>query len=397
MTSPRPIYLDYQATTPIDPRVREVMAKLSDDGFGNPHSTSHRFGWEAAEAVADGRARVAELLGAGDDEIIFTSGATESCNIALRGAVRAAESRDEVVTLATEHPAVLETARDLERAGAVLRIIPVRPDGIVDLERVRAAVSERTAIVSAMLVNNEIGVIQPVAEISGIAHEHGALMHTDATQAPGRLVFDVDELGVDLLTISAHKVYGPKGIGALYVRDTAFRRMAPIMAGGGQERGLRPGTVPAPAVAGFGEACRLALEETEADSGRVYNLTAKFWRALREGFPEVRLNGNEEQRIAGSLNMTFPGLSADEIIASMQGEVAISTGSACSSAGSEPSHVLAAIFAPPPPYSGVHGVRVSLGRFTTDEEIDQAVAAFRANLPNIKVTAAGETAAEEAA
>ena len=348
MTSPRPIYLDYQATTPIDPRVREVMARHSGAGFGNPHSTSHRFGWEAAGAVADARARVAEFLGAGDDEIIFTSGATESCNIALRGAVRAAESRDEIVTLATEHPAVLETARDLEKAGTAVRIVPVRPDGIVDLEQIRAAVSERTAVVSAMLVNNEIGVIQPIAEISGIAHERGALMHTDATQAPGRLMFDVDELGVDLLTISAHKVYGPKGIGALYVRDTSFRRVAPIMTGGGQERGLRPGTVPAPAAAGFGEACRLALEETEADSSRVYNLAAKFWRALRESFPEVRLNGSAGQRVAGSLNMTFPGLSADEIIASMRDKVAISTGSACSSAGSEPSHVLAAIFAPPP-------------------------------------------------
>ena len=395
MTSPRPIYLDYQATTPIDPRVRELMTKHSDDGFGNPHSTSHRFGWEAAEAVADARAQVAELLGAGDDEIIFTSGATESCNIALRGAARATESRNEIVTLATEHPAVLETVRDLEKDGVAASIVPVRSDGIVDLEQVRVAVSERTAIVSAMLVNNEIGVIQPIAGISDIAHEHGALMHTDATQAPGRMMFDVDELGVDLLTISSHKVYGPMGIGALYVRDTSFRRVAPIMTGGGQERWLRPGTVPAPAVAGFGEACRLALEETEADSIRVYNLAAKFWRALKKSFPEVRLNGNASQRVAGNLNMTFPRLSADEIIANMQDEVAISTGSACSSKGGEPSHVLAAIS--DSPYIGVHGVRISIGRFTTEEEIDRAVAAFRDNLPNIRVSAADEVAAEGAA
>ena len=290
----------------------------------------------------------------------------------------------------------METARDLQKDGVAVSIVPVRPDGIVDLEQIRVAVSERTAIVSAMLVNNEIGVVQPVAEISDIAHEYGALMHTDATQAPGRMMFDVDELGVDLLTISAHKIYGPKGIGALYVRDTSFRRMAPIMTGGGQERGLRPGTVPVPAVAGFGEACRLALEETEADSVRVYNLAAKFWRALRESFPEVRLNGNAKQRVAGSLNMTFPGLSADEIIANMQDEIAISTGSACSSAGNKPSHVLAAI-SPPPPYLGVHGVRVSIGRFTTEEEIDGAVATFRTKLPNIRIPAASEAEAERAA
>ena len=347
--SPRPIYLDYQATTPVDPRVREVMTEYSDNNFGNPHSVGHSFGWEAAKAMAAARARVAELLGAGDDEIIFTSGATESCNIALRGAVRAAKIRDEVVTLATEHPAVLETARDLEKGGLSVRIIPVRSDGIVDLEQVRAATTERTVIVSAMLVNNEIGVIQPVAEIASIAHERGALMHTDATQAPGRLNIDVDELEVDLLTISSHKVYGPKGIGALYVRDTAFRRIAPVMTGGGQERGLCPGTVPVPAAVGFGEACRLALEETEADCARIYNLAAKFWRALTESFPQVCLNGSAEQRVAGNLNMTFPGLSADEIIANMQDEIAISTGSACSSGGSEPSHVLAAILPPPPP------------------------------------------------
>ncbi len=369
-----PVYLDYQATTPLDPRVRDAMQPFLQERFGNPHAIHHAYGWNAARAVAEGRAQVAALLGADDQEIIFASGATESCNIALRGTIKRSTGRNEIITVATEHPAVLETVRALGLDGVPIRKIGVNPDGIMDMDEMQDAISDKTAIVSAMLVNNEIGVVHPVAEIASIAHEHGALMHTDATQAAGKIGIDVDSLGIDLLSLSSHKVYGPMGIGVLYVHNDTFDRIGPVATGGGQERGLRPGTLPVHLVVGFGAACEIALNETEKDSLRIRKLTSRLWQLLQKSAPGLQLNGHKYQRVPGSLNVSFPGISGDEVIAGLEGSVAISTGSACSSRGVEPSHVLTALGQPP--LSALQAVRISLGRFTTEEDIMLAALAF---------------------
>lgn len=374
-----PIYLDYQATTPLDPRVQETLAAFHQGReFGNPHSMDHIYGWRAADAVKEARSQVAQFIQADMDEIIFTSGATESCNIALRGAAKAAEKRNEIVTLSTEHPAVLETVRALQEDGFVVHIVPVGQDGVVDLAQLNDVMTDRVLIVSAMLANNEIGVLQPVAKIADIAHRYGALMHTDATQAAGRIPIDVNNNGVDLLTLSGHKVYGPKGAGCLYIRNTVRDKLAPIITGGGQERGLRPGTVPVSIVAGFGKACEIAYEETASDSHRIQNLSLMLWDALLEMFPSIRLYGHPLCRISGNLNFAIPHFSGEEIIARMQDTVAISTGSACSSTGTQPSHVIIGLgFSPE---EALQAVRISLGRFTTAEEIDRTIQAFHANL-----------------
>ena len=374
MTS-APVYMDYQATTPLDPRVREEMLPYLRERFGNPHSVHHAYGWSAARAVTTARAQVASLLGAGDDEVILTSGATESCNIAIRGAVGPATGRDEVVTLATEHPSVLETVHALARGGVRTRIVGVGPDGIVALAELRKAVSSRTAVVSVMLVNNEIGVVQPVSEVAAIAHDNGALMHTDATQAAGRMAVDVDALGVDLLSLSSHKMYGPMGIGALYVRDSAFERLAPVVAGGGQERGLRSGTVPVHLAVGFGRACEIAVADMETDSARIRELTGALWRSLSESLPGIRLNGHERLRVPGNLNVSLPGMSGDAAAERLRESVAVSTGSACSSQGTSPSHVLSALGYSPA--EALQGIRISLGRFTTEEDVSASAGAFR--------------------
>ena len=373
--TPAPVYMDYQATTPLDPRVREEMAPYLGERFGNPHSVHHAYGWSAARAVTAARAQIASLLGAGDDEVILTSGATESCNIAVRGAIGRSEDRDEVVTLATEHPAVLETVRALADGGGRTRIVGVGPDGVVDLAELREAVSIRTAVVSVMLVNNEIGVVQPVSAVAAIARDNGALMHTDATQAAGRMAVDVDALGVDLLSLSSHKMYGPMGIGALYVREEAFERLAPVVAGGGQERGLRSGTVPVHLAVGFGKACEIAVMDMEADSARLRELTGLLWRSLFGSLPGIRLNGHERLRVPGNLNVSLPDLSGDAVAERLRESVAVSTGSACSSQGASPSHVLSALGYSPA--EALQGVRISLGRFTTEEDVSAAAEAFQ--------------------
>ena len=370
-----PVYMDYQATTPLDPRVREEMAPYLGERFGNPHSVHHAYGWSAARAVTSARAKIASLLGAGDDEVILTSGATESCNIAVRGAVGPGGDRDEIVTLATEHPAVLESVRAIAGGGGRTRIVGVGPDGIVDLAELRRAVSGRTAVVSVMLVNNEIGVVQPVSEVAAIARDNGALMHTDATQAAGRMVMDVDALGVDLLSLSSHKMYGPMGIGALYVREEAFERLAPMVVGGGQERGLRSGTVPVHLAVGFGKACEIAAGEMETDSARIRELTGILWRSLSEAVPGIRLNGHERLRVPGNLNVSLPDLSGDAVAERLRESVAVSTGSACSSQGTSPSRVLSALGYSPA--EALQGVRISLGRFTTEEDVSAAAEAFQ--------------------
>ena len=370
---PRPIYLDYQATTPVDPRVREAMLPFLKDEFGNPHSTNHAYGWEASDAVKAARAQVAHLINADDNEIVFTSGATESCNLALRGVARASdEKRNRIITVVTEHPAVLETVKDLGQSGYETVILPVGSDGLLDPADLEQELDERTLLVSVMAVNNEIGVIQPLAQISSLCQSAGALFHTDATQAAGRMEIDVDACGVDLLSFSAHKVYGPKGIGTLFVRSGV--RIKPITTGGAQERRLRPGTVPTPLVVGFGEACHLAGRQGTLDRQRMCDHTKRLEAGLRKAWPDLRVFGHREQRIAGNLNVGFPGFDADNIVHAVASKIAVSTGSACASATAEPSRVLLALGLDPE--IAATGIRISLGRFTTDQHVEAAIAAF---------------------
>ena len=370
----KPVYLDYQATTPIDPEVRDAMMPFLGELFGNPHSSDHSFGREASRAIRDARARVAALINADDDEIVFTSGATESCNLALRGVAGHSDNagRNRIVTLATEHPAVLETVVDLGRSSFAAVVLPVGSDGLINLTRLDEVLDERTLLVSVMAANNEIGVLQPISEIAARCQAAGALFHTDATQAAGRVPIDVDEWQVDLLSLSSHKVYGPKGAGALFVR--AGVRVRPIITGGSQERGLRGGTLPPALVAGFGTACELAATRQEEDRAHIAALTKRLYTGLKKANPEVRLFGHAERRVAGNLNIGFPGLPADEIIRNTADRIAVSTGSACASATSEPSKVLLALGLDRE--TAATGIRISLGRFSTEQDVDTAIAAL---------------------
>ena len=369
-----PVYLDYQATTPIDPRVRKAMMPFLGDLFGNPHSKDHSFGWEAARVIKDARASVAALINADDDEIVFISGATESCNLALRGIANRSGNRrrNRIITLATEHPAVLETVLDLGRSGFDAIVLPVDADGLLNLDHLDKVLDERTLVVSVMAANNEIGVLQPIAEIAARCHGAGALFHTDATQAAGRIQIDVDDWNVDLLSLSSHKFYGPKGAGALFVRSGV--QLQPIITGGSQERGLRGGTLPPALIAGFGAACEVTMERHEEDHAHMEELTRRLYTALLDAHPTLRLFGHAEKRLPGSLNVGFPGLPAEEVIRNISDHVAVSSGSACASATSEPSRVLLALGLGPE--VAATGVRISLGRFTTAQEVDQAIAAL---------------------
>jgi cysteine desulfurase len=365
-----PIYLDYQATTPVDERVLAVMLPWFTERFGNPHSRDHRHGWQAEEAVEEARRQVAELIGATAKEIVFTSGATESNNLAIKGVARAAgEGRRHVITCETEHKCVLESCRRLEREGFEVTYLPVGGDGLIDLGDLAAALSERTALVSIMAVNNEIGVIQPIAEIGRMCREHGAKFHTDAAQAAGKIPLDVKAMNIDLMSISGHKVYGPKGIGALYVRRRPKVPIEPLMDGGGQERGLRSGTVPAPLAVGLGMACAVAAGEMAGEAERLKRLRDRFLSRLRNAVPDVHLHGDPERRIPGNLNFSFPDIEGQDLMMRLTG-ISVSTGSACSSATVGPSHVLSAL--------GLdarflhNALRVGLGRFTTQEEVDRA-------------------------
>ena len=369
----RPVYLDHQATTPIDPRVRDTMLSYLDDRFGNPHSVDHIYGWEASDTVRTARAHVAQLIGADDDEIVFTSGATESCNLALRGVARASNgSRNKVITLATEHPAVLETVQDMERDGLQPVVLPVGADGLLNLADLERVLDDHTLFVSVMAANNEIGVLHPLADIADLCRAKGVLLHTDATQAAGRIGIDVDAWNVDLLSLSGHKVYGPKGVGALFVRSGVG--LDPIMTGGGQERGLRPGTVPAWLAAGFGEACRIASQHWEEDARRMSELTLRLIAGLQSTCPNVRFFGHLRQRLPGSLSIGFPGVSASAVLTRVSDRIAISTGSACASGTAEASKVLLALGLDRD--TAATGVRISLGRFTGEQEVETALAAF---------------------
>ncbi|MDI3308283.1 MAG: aminotransferase class V-fold PLP-dependent enzyme [Acetobacteraceae bacterium] len=376
----RPVYLDNHATTPLDPRVLAAMRPWWEENFANPHSVEHAMGREAEEAVESARAEIAALIGAEAREIVLTSGATESNNLAIKGTARFAAAqgneRRRIVTLATEHKCVLESVRDLAAEGFEPVVLPVRPDGLLDLDLLRETLDERVLLVSVMAVNNEIGVVQDLAAIGAMAKEAGALFHTDAAQGCGRIPLDVEEIRADLLSISGHKIYGPKGIGALYVRRRPRVRLVPLLSGGGQERGFRSGTLPAPLVVGLGEAARLAAAEGLLDAGRIAGQRDRFLAALRAEVPDIRLNGHPERRVPGNLNLTFPGGVDAQAIMAAAPDVCVSTGSACSSATVEPSYVLKAIGLPEAEARAT--LRIGIGRFTSPADVDRAAASLAA-------------------
>jgi cysteine desulfurase len=368
----QPIYLDYQATTPLDPRVLEAMMPYFTYKFGNPHSRSHSYGWEAEEGVEKARGQVAKLIGADEKEVIFTSGATESNNLAIRGVAEFYKDRkSHIVTTVTEHKCVLDTCRHLEQNGFQVTYLPVQKNGLIDLEVLRAAVTDKTVVVSIMAVNNEIGVIQPLAEIGKICREKGAFFHTDAAQAAGKIPLDVEAMHIDLMSISGHKIYGPKGIGALYVRRRPRVRLVPLIVGGGQERGFRSGTLPTPLCVGLGEAAEICMKEMGAESKRLKKLQDRMLKGLQAKLPEIYLNGDLEHRIPGNLNISFAHVEGESLMMGIKG-LSVSSGSACTSASLEPSYVLRAL--------GVEeelahtSLRIGLGRFTTEQEVDTAVA-----------------------
>jgi cysteine desulfurase len=372
-----PIYLDNQSSTRLDPRVLEAMLPYFTEQFGNPHSTSHAYGRMAAEAIDQARSEVAALIHADARELVFTSGATEANNLAIKGAAhfarlyqRSEQPRDHIVTLSTEHKCVLESCAALEREGFDITYLQVEPSGLVSLDRLAAALSERTLLVSVMAAHNEIGVIQPLAEIGALCRAEGVLFHSDAAQAFGKIALDVEAMRIDLLSISGHKVYGPKGIGALYVRRRPRVRLLPLIDGGGQERGLRSGTLPTPLCVGIGRAAAIAAAEMTDEAGRLRQLRDRLQGGLARQVPGLRLNGDVECRLPGSLNFYVPGIAAMKLIEACPG-IAISTGSACTSASVEPSYVLRALGLSKADANS--GIRIGLGRFTTSAEVDFAV------------------------
>ncbi|HXG11033.1 MAG TPA: IscS subfamily cysteine desulfurase [Gemmataceae bacterium] len=367
-----PIYLDNHATTRTDPRVLEAMLPYFTEHYGNAASRHHAFGWKAEEAVETAREQVAGLIGATAREIVFTSGATESDNLALKGVAAMYRSKgDHLVTVATEHKAVLDTCKRLERDGFRVTYLPVDRDGLVAPEQVAEAITDRTILVSVMAANNEIGVLQPIAAIGRICKERGVLFHSDAVQAVGKVPIDVEEMGLDLLSLSAHKMYGPKGVGALYVRRAGPRvRLEPILDGGGHERGMRSGTLPVPLIVGLGKACELCRDEMAAEAERLTGLRERLRNGIMKQLDEVTLNGHPTQRLPGNLNLSFAYVEGEALMMGMR-DVAVSSGSACTSASIEPSYVLRAL--------GLSddlarsSIRFGLGRFNTAEEIDYVV------------------------
>jgi cysteine desulfurase len=380
MTPPRPnqpVYLDNQATTRCDPRVVQAMLPFFSEQYGNPHSAEHVMGQSAEAAVEAARAHVGALVGAESREIVFTSGATEANNIAIKGAARFAagmgDPRRRIVTVATEHKCVLESVADLAAEGFEPVVLPVRPNGLLDPDALREALAVPTLLVSVMAVNNETGVIQDIAGLAAIAKAAGALLHSDVAQAVGKIGLDLNAWKVDLASISGHKIYGPKGVGALFVRRRPRVRLSPLFSGGGQERGLRSGTLPTPLIVGFGEACRLAGQEMAAEAERLAGLRAVLLQRLRHDIPAIVVNGDFQARIAGNLNLTFPGATASALMEALP-ELCVSTGSACSSAAIEPSYVLRALGLSE--RQAARTLRIGIGRFTSAADIDYAAAAL---------------------
>ncbi|AXF24299.1 IscS subfamily cysteine desulfurase [Burkholderia pyrrocinia] len=377
----RPIYMDYSATTPVDPRVVDKMVPFLHEQFGNPASRSHSYGWDAEQAVEAARAHVAALLGADPREIVWTSGATEGNNLAIKGAAHFYQGKGKhLVTVKTEHKAVLDTCRELERQGFDVTYLDVREDGLLDLDALQQALRADTILVSVMLANNETGVIQPVAEIGALCRARGIVFHCDAVQAAGKIPVDVNVLNVDLLTVTAHKVYGPKGIGALYVRRKPRVRIEAQMHGGGHERGMRSGTLPTHQIVGMGEAFRLAKEEMEEESRRVGALRDRLLAGLST-LDEVYVNGDLARRIPHNLNVSFNFVEGESLIMGIKG-VAVSSGSACTSASLEPSYVLRALGRSDE--LAHSSIRFTLGRFTTEAEVDSVIAQVRDTVDKLR-------------
>jgi cysteine desulfurase len=364
-----PIYMDNNATTRTGPRVVNAMLPYFTEKFGNAASRNHAFGWEAEEAVDNAREQIANLIGAGAKEIVFTSGATESNNLAIKGVASMYRKKgNHIVTVVTEHKAVLDPCKRLERDGYKVTFLPVDKDGRVSAEQVAAALTDKTILVSIMSANNEIGTIQPIAEIGKLCKQRGVLFHTDAVQAVGKVPVDVEKMGIDLLSLSGHKIYGPKGIGALYVRRKDPRvRLDPLIDGGGHERGMRSGTLPVPLIVGLGEACELCQKEMEAEERRLLGLRERLQQRITSQLEDVYLNGHPVERLPGNLNLSFAYVEGEALMMGIK-DVAVSSGSACTSASLEPSYVLKAL--------GVgdelahSSIRFGLGRFNTEEEVD---------------------------
>ncbi len=372
--SDRPIYLDYQATTPTDERVVKAMMPYFTEHYGNPHSRNHYYGWEAEGAVERARDQVASIIGANRKEVIFTSGATESNNIAIKGVARFYKDRkNHIITTVTEHKCVLESCRHLSQEGFDVTYLPVRDNGLIDLDVLKGAITDKTALVSVMAVHNEIGVIQPLAEIGQICRERKVFFHSDCAQAVGKIPLDVDAMNMDLMSISGHKIYGPKGIGALYVRRKPRVRIAPMMSGGGQERGMRSGTLPTPLCVGLGAACAIAEKEMGSENERLRLLRDRLYKTLTDALPDIYLNGDLDRRIPGNLNVSFAYVEGESLMMGIK-NLSLSSGSACTSASLEPSYVLKAL--------GVNeelahtSLRIGIGRFTTEAEVDAAAASI---------------------
>lgn len=378
----KPIYLDYQSTTPLDPRVFEAMKPYFLEHFGNPHSRSHQYGWEAEDAIEKARSQVAKLIGASSKEVIFTSGATESNNLAIKGIAKFyGDKKNHIITANTEHKCVLDSCRHLEREGFEVTYLPVEKNGLIDLQKLRSAITEKTALVSIMAVNNEIGVIQPLKEIGAICREKACFFHTDAAQAFGKIPLDVEEMNIDLMSISGHKIYAPKGVGAIYIRRRPRVRLTSIINGGGQERGFRSGTLPTPLVVGLGVASEIAYQEMGAENEKITRLYNKLYDGLVKQIPDVYLNGDEDMRYKGNLNVSFAYIEGESMIMAIK-DLAVSSGSACTSASLEPSYVLYAL--------GIGddlahtSIRFGIGRFTTDEEVERAIEIVQKNVKRLR-------------
>jgi cysteine desulfurase len=363
-----PVYLDNHATTPLDPRVFEIMRPYFTEIFGNAASRSHAFGWQAEEAVEKARRQIAALINANPKEIIFTSGATESNNLALKGVAESAGAASHIVSTAIEHKSILDTLKHLEKQGVAVSYLPVERDGLVDPEKFRAAINEKTALATVMYANNEIGVIQNIRDLGAIAKQHNVLFHTDAAQALGKIPIDVIADHIDLLSLTAHKIYGPKGAGALYVRSRDPRvSLTSQMDGGGHERGLRSGTLNVPGIAGLGAACAIAQSEMQEESKRLASLRDRLKDRILAGLDQVHVNGSLDHRLPNNLNLSFAYVDSESLLLGVN-DVALSSGSACTSATLEPSYVLKALGAPDD--IAHSSIRFGLGRFTTEEEID---------------------------
>ena len=378
-----PIYLDYSSTTPVDKRVATKMSEcLTLDGaFGNPASRSHSFGWDSDQLIKDARKNVADLIKCDTKEIVWTSGATESNNLAIKGAAHFYKSKgNHLITLSTEHKAVLDTMRQLESEGYSVTYLDPEPNGLLDLEKLKSAITEQTLLVSIMHVNNEIGVIQDLEKIGALLREKKVLFHVDAAQSPGKVEIDVDKFNVDLLSLSAHKVYGPKGIGALYVRRKPRVRLESQMHGGGHERGIRSGTLPTHQIVGMGEAFKIAREEMENDNKRIKKLRDKFWNQLKD-VEEIYLNGDLENRIPGNLNISFNYVEGESLIMAIK-DIAVSSGSACTSASLEPSYVLRALGRDDE--LAHSSIRITIGKYTTEDEVDYAVDLLKKSVEKLR-------------